>query len=160
MNEHSFSGLIADIELGKKSLGRVLLHRNQVLAQKDLLSDFFQTSAGGVVLHDFYNTVEKIFQQISLEMDGGLPKGDAWHQQLLRRMTVPASGRRPAVIDSDLAESLSEYLRFRHLFRHIYGFELVWERIEPLLDGMATIHAALVADLDQFIAYLMTAETD
>lgn len=25
-----------------------------------------------------------------------------------------------------------EFLRFRHLFRHIYGVELKWERIEPL----------------------------
>ncbi len=78
---------------------------------------FVLTSAGGVVLHDFYNTVEKTFRQISLELDGGMPSGEARHQPLVLRMTMSVPGRRPAVIDQELSSDLMEYLRFRHLFR-------------------------------------------
>lgn len=88
MSDRSFAGLIADIELGKESLQRILGHQAEVLARADMEAAFFRISAAGVVLHDFYNAVEKTFQQIALEVDGGLPVGDAWHQQLLWRMTV------------------------------------------------------------------------
>ncbi len=29
-------------------------------------------------------------------------------------------------------DELKEYMRFRHLFRHIYGFELRWERFRDI----------------------------
>ncbi|NOZ49226.1 MAG: hypothetical protein GXP37_04150 [Chloroflexi bacterium] len=160
MNKHKFSGLIADLELGKQSLVQIMHHHGEVLARKDQEPAFFLTSAAGVVLHDFYNTVEKTFQQIALEVDGSLPAGDSWHQQLLRRMTVGLRERRPPIIDESLAQALSEYLRFRHLFRHIYGFELIWERIEPLFEALPTIHDNFVKQLDAFIAYLQTLQED
>ncbi|MBX7237153.1 MAG: hypothetical protein K1X65_22405 [Caldilineales bacterium] len=160
MSARSFAGLIADIELGKESLQRILQHQVEVFAWVGDESNFFRTSAAGVVLHDFYNAVEKTFQQIALEVDGGLPLGDAWHQQLLWRMTVAVPARRPAVIDSELAQSLAEYLRFRHLFHHIYGFDLDWERIEPLLVAVPATHAALIAQIERFTAFLTTLERD
>lgn len=160
MSDRSFAGLIADIELGKESLQRILGHQAEVLARADMEAAFFRISAAGVVLHDFYNAVEKTFQQIALEVDGGLPVGDAWHQQLLWRMTVAVPSRRPEVIDSPLARSLVEYLRFRHLFHHIYGFDLDWERVEPLLEAMPAIHAAFVKQLEVFTKFLEAIEGD
>ena len=59
-------------------------------------------------------------------------------------------------IDEALAGTLSEYLRFRHLFRHIYGFELVWERIAPLIEKMPQVHEDFIKQIDAFIAYLQT----
>lgn len=43
-----------------------------------------------------------------------------------------ATGR-PRVLTSDLAERLRPFLRFRHLFRNIYGGQLRWERSTELL---------------------------
>ena len=47
--------------------------------------------------------------------------------QLLGRMTSAIESVRPAVLSSDLADALRPYLRFRHLFRNIYGTQLRWE---------------------------------
>jgi len=69
---------------------------------------------------------KKIFSQIAIKIDQDLPAGEGWHIQLLKRMTIPIEGIRPQVIDEKLENDLEEYLRFRHLFRNIYGFELKW----------------------------------
>lgn len=160
MQTNRIPGLIADIELGKQSLRQVARHRQEILDVLDQEAPFFRNSGASVALQDFYNTVEKIFQQIAQEIDGSLPSGDAWHQQLLQRMTVAIPGHRPAVIDAKLATILGEYLRFRHLFHHIYGFELDWARIEPLLVDLSTVMARFLQQIDAFLVFLQTLLAD
>ena len=36
-------------------------------------------------------------------------------------------------------KKLKEFLSFRHLFRHIYGFRLTWEKINPLCNDMENV---------------------
>ena len=36
-------------------------------------------------------------------------------------------------------EPLKDYLVFRHVFRHSYGYELDWLRLNPLFSGMADV---------------------
>jgi hypothetical protein len=38
-------------------------------------------------LHSFYSALERIFELIGLELDGGTLGGDAWHTELLRPMS-------------------------------------------------------------------------
>ena len=78
------------------------------------------------VLHDFYSGVERVFERIAVELDGELPRGGDWQSQLLNRMEEEVEGVRPRVLTSDLAERLRPFLRFRHLFRNIYGGQLRW----------------------------------
>ena len=47
-------------------------------------------------------------------------------------MTLDIPEVRPAVIDRDLARTLGEYLRFRHVFRNVYGGVLEAERMSSL----------------------------
>lgn len=56
-----------------------------------------------------------------------------WQGQLLNRMEEEVEGVRPRVLTPDLAERLRPFLRFRHLFRNIYGGQLHWERSTELL---------------------------
>lgn len=94
--------------------------------------DPYAIRARGSILHDLYNGIERIFERIADELDGGLPRGDAWHQQLLRSMTLEIRGVRPPVITPELEAALRDFLGFRHLFRNIYGGELDPERVAPL----------------------------
>ena len=155
MNLNTIPGLIADLDLARANLQRVEEHQAEVLDAVGRETDFFVRSAAGVVLQDFYNTVEKSLQRIAIELDGAVPTGDAWHQQLVQRMTVAIPGRRPAVLDQKLAMRLSEFLRFRHLFRSIYGFDLDWSRIEPLLTELPLVIERFSASLDGFRDYLL-----
>ncbi|MCC6623878.1 MAG: hypothetical protein IT385_21645 [Deltaproteobacteria bacterium] len=85
---------------------------------------------------------------------GGVPEGAGWPRRLLDAMGEAIGQVRPAVLRGETAAVLDEYLRFRHLFRSHDGFELVWERIVPLLAGLEGVHAALDEDLVGFQSFL------
>jgi hypothetical protein len=109
--------------------------------------------AAGSILHDFYCGAEKLFKKIASRLDRDIPSGEDWHLQLLERMTLELPGLRPAVISEEMKERLAEYLRFRHLFRNIYGFELRWSRIEDLGHGMRDVQVALRQDIERFLDF-------
>lgn len=92
----------------------------------------FYNRAAGSILHDFYTGIEKIFCDIANKMDKRIPSGKDWHIKLLKCMSETKK-QRPKVISSNLMEELKEYLGFRHLFRNIYGTQLDWDKLKPLL---------------------------
>lgn len=115
---------------------------------------FKEIRISGSILHDFYSGIEKIFERISLAVDNNFPQGEKWHIILLSQMAKSYGDIRPAVISENLYEKLKEYLKFRHLFRHIYGFELKWERIKPLVLSMPDVFDNFRKDIRKFMDYL------
>ena len=88
--------------------------------------------AKGSIFHDFYSAAERIFNKIGEELNGGIPKSDQWDKDLLFDMTLDLETAHPPVINSDLYDTLVVFLRFRHVFRNIYGYELKKEKIAEL----------------------------
>lgn len=105
--------------------------------------------AGGSILHDFYTGVETIFHAIATTIDETVPSGLSWHVDLLNQMTLNIEGVRSPIVNKDTARMLEEYLRFRHLFRKRYGFDLEWTNIKRLLKNLPVIYKALGNDLNQ-----------
>ena len=64
-------------------------------------------------LHGIYAGVERLFELIARHVDGELPGEATWHRDLLHRMTRDLTNVRPAVISSEIAESLDKLRRFR-----------------------------------------------
>ncbi len=54
------------------------------------------------------------------------------------------------VISKKLLQKLKKYLRFPHLFRHIYGFELKWDKIKLLCVEMEIHEGNLKMKLKNF----------
>ena len=69
-------------------------------------------------------------------------------------MERPWGQKRPAVISHSLDLGLFKLLRFRHLFRHTYGFVLLWEEIKPLAEGLAGLFDELDRELARSLAKL------
>ncbi|MBI5183141.1 MAG: hypothetical protein HY999_02110 [Nitrospinae bacterium] len=130
MTKNSFLVLKKEIEKELKDLEKLEKEMNEVLSHSE--PSFLETRAAGSILHDFYSGIEKIFRRVAFRIDRDIPSGEDWHTELLIRMSIPIAGIRPNVISEGLKEQLAEYLRFRHLFRNIYGFELKWERCKTL----------------------------
>ena len=114
----------------------------QELAGAPSGADTYSLRALGSILHDFYSGVERIFVRIAGELNGGVPQAERWHRELLGDMVLEIPKVRPAVIDADLATALGEYLRFRHLFRNVYGSGLEAERLQALADRLPATLAA------------------
>lgn len=120
--------------------------------------DVIRVRTAGGILHDFYTGTERIFRLIALRVDEDLPDAPDWHIQLLQRMATAIEGIRPAVLQLETVRQLDEYLRFRHLFRNIYGFDLEWERCQELLVELPRTFTRLERDVEAFAGFLQTLE--
>ena len=118
--------------------------------------DFYLDSVA-INLHGFYNGVERIFEGIARELDGGVPEGPNWHRGLLGQMALDVATLRPAVLRRDTATRLDEYLRFRHLVRNLYTWNFETDKLSHLVTGLPSILEALEGDLAAFGEFLEAA---
>ena len=93
----------------------------------------YDRGAIGYILHSFYNGCENIFKSIARFFENDLGP-QSWHKDLLKRMNLEIPGIRPKLIDDELFRLFDDFRAFRHKFRHLYSFELDWER-ECLVAG-------------------------
>lgn len=126
-------------------------------AKRNNQQQFFFLDSVAINLHSFYNGVERIFEWIARELDGGLPAGPVWHRELLDQMTLQVGGLRPAVLRDETAEALGPYLRFRHLVRNLYTWNFEAAKLADLIAGLPQALADLRTDLVAFGSFLETA---
>ncbi len=136
------------------NLGRLSNEVNILLSESGEEKSTFEIRAAGSILHDFYCGIEKIFERIAVTMDENVPAGLNWHTQLLYQMGKPVEGIRDSLLPEKLIKKLKKYLRFPHLFRNIYGFELDWERVEPLCIDLNNIWTDLKSEIEEFLLKL------
>jgi len=108
--------------------------------------------ASASILSDFYMAAERIFKLIVKEIDLELPEGEDWHKKMLRQVAVGLPQIRPPVIEKELFLHLEEYLKFRHLVRNIYGFQLNYALFEHLVQGLPAAAGALKEQISLFLA--------
>lgn len=117
--------------------------------------DTFSLRARASILHDLYTGAERIFVRVAEELNGGVPRGEQWHRQLLQDMALELPGVRPRVIAPELASALGEFLRFRHVFRNVYGSILDAERMQPLEERLAPLVVRLTAQVEAFCDWML-----
>lgn len=66
-------------------------------------------------------------------------------------MTRPGSNR-PRLLTTELHDALLDYLRFRHVFRSAYSFDLDWQKMAPLVLRVEQTLSELEHVLDRFLA--------
>lgn len=83
--------------------------------------DTVEIAAVATVLHSFYKGVENIFSSVAKGIDASVPSGAQSHRDLLLQVSRETKQRAP-LISKETAKQLSEYLGFRHFYRHSYSF--------------------------------------
>lgn len=104
-------------------------------------------------LVDCYGGMETIFSQIALDVDLHTPDGSRWHKELLMQMAEPYADRQP-VISQETLELLQELLEFRHVFNHIYGQKLIYEKTEKIAMQIEILFNKISKELSTFIDFL------
>lgn len=144
--------VISEIEEELGNIDRLLSELNE--HQKEEPRNSFYLRAVGSIFHDFYCGVERIFERIAEELNGGIPEGENWHTQLLKDMTLQIEEVRPAVISKEMLAELKGYLEFRHRFRNIYGFELEWDKMKGLKETMPGVADRFKKEIKEFIEFM------
>ena len=151
-----FVRLAASVREERNHLARVVQEAASALEQLSAsrTPSTLELRGLGDILHDFYTGAERIFAKIAPELNGGVPAGLSWHRELLDNMAIELPGISPAVIRRETARTLDEFVRFRHLFRNVYGFELEWPRLRALARRVPKAWRLLNADIERFLSFL------
>lgn len=108
-------------------------------------------------LHSLYITFENIFRNIAASFENQLDQ-TGWHRQLLQTMRLDLSPLRPAVIDAEAYDRLDEMLRFRHVFRTMYGLDLDALRLGVVLRKALELKPLYRSQIERFLEFLRQME--
>lgn len=136
------------VEIGKLNH---LVERLEELAE--LGADPLTLDAAALRLQSFYTGIERCLVQVMRVLNGGTPDGAEWHRRLLERMGQ-ATLQRPAVLKAGTIADLQELLRFRHLVRNLYAYELRAEPVERLRCLALALWPVVHGELEQFCSWL------
>ena len=100
-------------------------------------------------LADVYRGIERIFERIASEVDGGTPRGSRSHKDLLEQMTKQRP-ERPPVISQETFPLLSHLLEYRHKVNNIYADELIYENTEQHAKNIRNLFQSFLDDLKMF----------
>jgi hypothetical protein len=114
----------------------------------------YYLAAAALDMHSFYAGIERLLQFIANEIEGNLPSGPHWHQDLLAQMSFELPGVRPAVLSSEMQTALTEYLSFRHVVRNVYTFHLDPERVAELVTHLRPTFDKSAIDFNRFAEFL------
>lgn len=113
-----------------------------VLAKEpDTQDAFYLDDSIGRSLHNIYCSIEGILEDIAGDIDGSRPNGNRYHMDLLDQMTSDTPLRPAAISDSS---ELRDLMRFRHLFRNLYGDPL---RRNELLEKVQVVDKVIIPDM-------------
>lgn len=146
-----------DTELSELKLvvDRTLQAWDKAAKQDD---DFYLDSVA-LNLHAFYSGLERIFEKLASTIDRTVPSAANWHQELLTQMQTEIPSVRPAVISSQLKESLEEYRGFRHVVRNVYAYHLKPEKLKILVGNLESTFRLASEELTVFGDFLKTLDS-
>lgn len=154
MIQSRYQVLLGKIRQGVEDLKKLVDQTATVMTKIEQTGDLDYLGTVALNLHGFYSGVEKIFQEIAVDLDGSLPEGRDWHQRLLRQMRVDVPQIRPAILREETLKLMNEFCRFRHVVRNVYTFELIPERTQSLAGLLPTGFGMVSEDLERFCQFL------
>lgn len=146
--------LSARIDTELSELKHVVDRTMQAWEKAAKLEDDFYLDSVALNLHAFYSGLERVFEKLASTIDRSVPSAANWHQELLTQMQTEIPSVRPAVISSQLKESLEEYRGFRHVVRNVYTYHLKPEKLKILVGNLVGTFEMASKELAAFGGFL------
>lgn len=143
-----------EVELEELERTQAAIQRHWEAARRVATDQDAYLNSVALNLHSFYSGLERLFELIALEFDGGLLGGDTWHAELLRQIALDVPDVRPPVLQPNTASQLDEYRKFRHRIRNIYATNLDPDRMAPLVIGLPALWSRIRKELTAFLSFL------
>jgi len=105
------------------------------------------------VVHSFYNGLESIFVNIAKRLDQNVPTGSQWHRDLLIQIGTPTASRGSVLTDTTITH-LTNYLGFRHFYRHSYTFFVEESKLDQLVIPISSLWLQVKLELVTFVESL------
>ena len=146
--------LITDLQIERRKLTQLVASLRGLLPHWDEpAGQSERIDAAALRLQSLYTGLERCFGQVVRVFNGGPPQGQDWHRRLLERMALETE-QRPALLDAESRDGLAELLRFRHVVRHLYAYELRADQVHRLLLQATDLWPRVEGQLLGFEAWL------
>ena len=146
--------LIADINRDivsiKKEVETLRPKLERLITDKDPVNYDSHKRAIGSCLSSIYTGIERIFERIIKTIDGFMPETKRYHQALLDRAATAIPGKREPIISEQTYELLKEMKGFRHLYTHIYHYNLMPQRLRELGEKGPLVFDTFLKDIEVF----------
>ena len=151
--------LIAELEKDFSTLDSLVMENQRARERIDAgAKDTLDYAALGYTIHSLYCLFENYLLRIAKTFEGQI-RGDSWHKDLIRRMTLTIEAVRPAFLDEKTAESLDELRSFRHVFLNLYQGGIkpekireIQEKVPEVVSSFSKSHKAFLRKLKAMIA--------
>lgn len=151
-----FERLIAELKSDVRDLNLVVAENARAWERIDHgATDRLDWAALGYTVHNVYGVIESYCLRVAKFFENGLD-GEAWHRELLRRMTLEIPTLRPALLNEETYLLVDELRSFRHLFRNLYArpldpdrTRLVQAKVGPAASAFTTAHTEFVARMEE-----------
>ncbi len=97
-----------------------------------------------------FNAFEQMALRIAKAFENNIDDGQGWHTGLLKRLSVPIEGVRPALIPQELKLALHELRAFRHLVVHAYDLQFDPQKLALVLKYAQQVADDLPRATEQF----------
>jgi len=127
------------------NIDRILQELFTVFRQEKAEYTLAEQAAISTYMMNTYSAVESILKQMLLH--DKLDVGDApgWHEKVLRKEGEIG------ILPPDLLHTISKYLSFRNYFIYTYMFNIKWEDMKPLADGIKDMIAQIRSETDEYL---------
>ena len=159
MPQNKYLALKARLEVEMIAIERNIEALKTALAQVEAVPEIFVTPTLASYIADFYTGCEHLSERVAVTLDGGLPKGDNWHELLLRQVAEVGGEDRPPLWAGALLLELDEYRKFRHLVRHTYNVQLKPERVLVLAQNVQPVFTKIQGAIALFSEWLVGQQT-
>ncbi|MEM8832882.1 MAG: nucleotidyltransferase domain-containing protein, partial [Cyanobacteria bacterium P01_G01_bin.19] len=154
MSDNKYLALKSRLEDEMMALENNVETLQKALEQTQSIPEMFVTPALASYIADFYTGCERLSERVAVTLDGGLPQGNNWHQELLKQVAEPGGDNRPPLWSGSLLLELDEYRKFRHLTRHIYNIKLQPERVLALATKIPSVLVRIKQAIALFYEWL------
>ncbi|QVV66902.1 hypothetical protein [Synechococcus sp. LA31] len=153
-SDRRLADLCLDLQVERSKLSALVLSLANLQRDWDVAEAAEERSdAAALRLQSLYTGIERCFVQIVRVLNGAPPDGADWHRRLLERMGV-STELRPALLDASTVAGLAELMRFRHVVRHLYAYELERDQVLRLLQRALELWPVVDSQLVSFEAWL------
>jgi len=108
-----------------------------------------------VNLCHFYESLESMFSRIAKIVDGNMPSGGSWHDELLQQLLSDFMQTRIPVLSMETYRAVKEYKDFRHKSYKDFAIRYDWDSMKKLVTSASGVLHMVNRDLARFKKYLV-----
>jgi len=152
MDKIEFHLFKAEVEAQLKQIDNI--YEEIMNREKGAKTNKVELESLGYKLHNLYCAFEDLFKIVARYFENQILDMTKYHKEMLKRMSLPVVGVRPALISEQSYRELDELRAFRHFFRHAYSYEISYEKIKIPLSGAKRLKNLYKENIYQFLSII------